>query len=43
MTSTTIVLHRVTRARRAMLAANNPQFKEYWKKVIDQLLEGLGD
>jgi len=26
-----------------MLAANNPQFKEYWKKVIDQLLEGLGD
>lgn len=43
MTSTTITIQRVTRARRAMMSANNPQFKEYWKKVIDQLLEGLGD
>jgi hypothetical protein len=43
MMFSTIAIRRITKARRAMMNAQNPQFKEYWKKVIDQLSEGLGD
>jgi hypothetical protein len=40
---TNITLKRITRARRAMMAAQNPQFRNYWKGVADQLIKGLDD
>jgi hypothetical protein len=42
MTSTTIVTRRIAKAQRAMNNAQNPKFKEYWQRVIDQLSEGHG-
>lgn len=42
MTSTTLTSRRIAKARRAMDAAQNPKFKEYWRRVATQLSEGLG-
>lgn len=37
MTSTTTAIQRIVKARRAMMAAQNPQFKDYWKRTVDHL------
>ena len=42
MTSTTLTNRRIAKARRAMDAAQNPKFKEYWQRVVNKLSEGLG-
>lgn len=43
MTNTIVTYRRITKARRAMMNADNPQFKEYWRRVVDQLSDGLGN
>lgn len=42
MMYSTIALQRIVKARRAMMAAGNPKFKEYWQGVVNKLSEGFG-
>ena len=37
MTVTTIAAQRVIKARRAMMNARNPEFKDYWRNVAETL------
>ena len=36
-----LTIRRITKARRAMNKAQNPQFKEYWQNVINHLVAKL--
>ena len=39
----TINVQRVGKAKKAMKAAQNPHFKEYWRKVADTLSKYIDD
>lgn len=41
MTSTTIATQRIVKARRAMMNAQNPEFKDYWRKVVEALTKAV--
>lgn len=41
--TTTINVRRVAKAKRAMEAAKNQEFKEYWRKVADTLAKHIDD
>lgn len=43
MTSTTIATRRVVKARRAMMNARNPEFKNYWRQVAETLAKYIDD
>ena len=42
MTNITAV-QRITKAKKAMKAAQNSDFKEYWRKVADTLAKHIDD
>lgn len=37
MTNNALTLRRIVKARRAMMNAQNPKFKEYWARVVEEL------
>jgi len=39
----TITVQRVTKAKKAMTAAQNPEFKNYWHKVAETLSKYIDD
>lgn len=43
MTSTTIATQRIVKARRAMMNAQNPEFKDYWRNVAETLAKYIND
>ena len=42
MTNTTAV-QRITKAKKAMKAAQNPEFKNYWRQVADTLAKYINN
>lgn len=41
MTDNTLTLRRITKARRAMMRAQDPSFRKFWSTVAQQLQEKI--